>query len=247
MAHQSVWELSLAPQQYALARKCLVLYSEYIQGHMAALAQEVVLLPYETRHEDKAQDTSSQTPDPQQQAECEALLKQAYEAACGNITPQYAKTHLADIQELLAVQFCMDDAKSDVTMSVMEYQLVFIKICLELYFRYMMGQTWDLSEELCSLTFIYNKADPDNSAKFDTWLIRRDTCKKLLNAAYTTGIRRPYLITQTFSMRLAQDVWQVIRHALYMENHYPAHQEWVDARTPLLLTDVRPAVAKKTG
>lgn len=124
------------------------------------------------------------------------------------------------------------------TLEVSEKQVEIIKIALEEYFRLRMNQWWDFADEMAATGFEYNKDDPENSKRFDAYIERRDKSEKLFQEAMKvaqSGDQRPY-ISQTVEMLRAQDIWQVIRHRLYLDRGGRINDMVVDARKPMSRT-----------
>lgn len=123
-------------------------------------------------------------------------------------------------------------------LEISEKQAEIIKIALEEYFRLRMNQWWDFANEVAATGFEYNKDDPENSKRFDAYIERRDKSEKLFQEAMKvaqSGDQRPY-IPQTDEMLRAQDVWQVIRHRLYLDRGGSINDMVVDARKPMSRT-----------
>ena len=132
-------------------------------------------------------------------------------------------------------------------LEVSEKQAEIIKIALEEYFRLRINQWWDFANEAAATGFEYNKDDPENSKKFDAYIERRDKSEKLFQEAMKvaqSGDARAY-IPQTEEMMRAQDVWQVIRHRLYLDRGGSVNDMVVDARIPMSKTGEKLPVMKK--
>ena len=123
-------------------------------------------------------------------------------------------------------------------LEVSDNQAEIIKIALEEYFRLRMNQWWDFVDEVAASGYEYNKDDPDNSEKFNAYIKRRDKSRELFQEAMKvaqSGDTRTY-IPQTDEMLRAQDVWQVIRHRLYLDRGGSINDMVVDARKPMSRT-----------
>lgn len=121
------------------------------------------------------------------------------------------------------------------TLEVSEKQAEIIKIALEEYFRLRMNQWWDFADEMAATGFEYNKDNPDNSEKFNAYIECRNKSEKMFQEAMKvaqSGDTRAY-IPQTEEMLRAQDVWQVIRHRLYLDRGGSINDMVVDARIPM--------------
>lgn len=123
-------------------------------------------------------------------------------------------------------------------LEVSDNQAEIIKIALEEYFRLRMNQWWDFVDEVAASGYEYNKDDSDNSEKFNAYIKRRDKSRELFQEAMKvaqSGDTRAY-IPQTDEMLRAQDVWQVIRHRLYLDRGGSINDMVVDARKPMSRT-----------
>lgn len=123
------------------------------------------------------------------------------------------------------------------TLEITEKQAKIIKIALEEYFRLRMNQTWDFADDICFEGFNYEDHTPED---FDERIERRDMFRdkfeKLLNTVHPLQFRGGKFREQTIEMRRAQDVWQVIRHKLWIDRHGDEDSWCVDSRKPMCLT-----------
>lgn len=123
-------------------------------------------------------------------------------------------------------------------LEVSEKQAEIIKIALEEYFRLRMNQFWDFATEVTASGYEYNKEDPENSKKFDAYIERRNRSEKMFQEAMKvaqSGDTRTYT-PQTDEMLRTQDIWQVIRHQLYLDRGGSVQDMFVDANTPISRT-----------
>ena len=107
-----------------------------------------------------------------------------------------------------------------------------MKAVLEEYFRLRMNQWSDFVNEIALDGYQYDKNDPDNSEKFNAYIMRRDAAKeafeRVSKIAQPRGIR-----LKTEEMLIVEDIWQVIRHRLFLD-YEESRDDWcVDAREPL--------------
>ena len=112
-----------------------------------------------------------------------------------------------------------------------EDELRFLQNALEEYFRIRLNQWFDFTTDVATAGYVYDKANPDNDKLFDEYIRRR-------NKAYdrfTTEVNkvRTWNTPQTAAMQRAQDVWQVIRNRLYLDNGGDPNGWNVAARTPM--------------
>lgn len=133
-------------------------------------------------------------------------------------------------------------------LEVSEKQAEIIKIALEEYCRLRMNQWVNFADEVAATGFEYNKDDPENDRNFNEYIKRRDRSEKMFQDAMNvaqSGDRRPY-IPQTEEMLRAQDIWQVVRHRLYLDRGGSVNDMVVDARKPMSRTgEELPTMEKK--
>ena len=119
-----------------------------------------------------------------------------------------------------------------------EDQAEIIKIALEEYFRLRMNQTWDFADDICFDGFNYkNHTKEDFNERIERRDMFRDELEKLLNTVHPLHFRGNKFREQTIEMRRAQDIWQVIRHKLYLDRGGDPNGWSVDAREPLRISD----------
>lgn len=118
-------------------------------------------------------------------------------------------------------------------LTVNETQLKIINSALEEYFRIGLNQWDDLANRLAAIGVDFSSENPNHDKIFDSYINKRDDVHEVLK---TVGrILWPYGLTkQTEENLIAQDIWQVIRHQLWIDS--PKREELsytVDAREPL--------------
>lgn len=122
-----------------------------------------------------------------------------------------------------------------------------INIALEEYVRLRMNQWWDFTDEVAAWGYEYNKDDPENGNKFDTYIERRDTSRMMFQEAMRvaqSGDRRPYT-PQTEEMLRAQDIWQVMRRQLYLDRGGSVNDMVVDTNIPVSRTGEELPIMKR--
>jgi hypothetical protein len=123
-----------------------------------------------------------------------------------------------------------------------ETQLRVINIALEEYFRLRLGQMGDLAEDLAMLQYQKLSAE-ERHERFDEILQIRDHAKICLDAAYRVAVddRHAFVlpaIGKTPYGLICEDIWQVIRHQLWLDEDGPTKMPWSTAgREPLLMSD----------
>ena len=124
------------------------------------------------------------------------------------------------------------------TLELSEEQAEIVKIALEEYFRLRMNQTWDFADDICFDGFDYESHTKED---FNERIERRDMFRgemeKLLNTVHPLQFRGGKFREQTIEMLRAQDVWQVIRHKLYIDRNGDKDDWCVDTRKPLKMSD----------
>ena len=101
-------------------------------------------------------------------------------------------------------------------LTVTEKQLRLIKTALEEYFRLGMNQWWDLADRLAMIGVDLSPENPNHKWIFDTMIHTRDDVRIVLETA--GRILWPHGLTkQSEDNILAQDIWQVIRHQLWLD------------------------------
>lgn len=131
-------------------------------------------------------------------------------------------------------------------LEVSDKQAKIMKIALEEYFRLRMNQTWDFADDLCFEILDEKTYTPK---EFDRCVenrdIFRDELEKLLNKVHPLRLGNNTVRKQTEEMLRAQDVWQVIRHRLYLDRGGRINDMVVDARKPMSRTGEQLPVMKR--
>lgn len=120
------------------------------------------------------------------------------------------------------------------TLELSEEQAEIVKIALEEYFRLRMNQWFDFATNIALCGYEYDKSDPDNDRKFDDYINRRNESQELFEKAFR--IAQPNYQLKTDEMMIAEDIWQVIRHKLYLDRGGDPNGWSVDAREPIKLS-----------
>ena len=122
------------------------------------------------------------------------------------------------------------------TLELTEKQAEIIKIALEEYFRVRMNQWSDLANDLAFIDYVHGSHD---GLDFNARIERRNSTQRVLEAAMDVAQPlRQYGVYpgQTEEMRRAQDIWQVIRHKLWIDRHGDEDSWCVDSRKPMCMT-----------
>lgn len=123
------------------------------------------------------------------------------------------------------------------TLEISEEQAEIIKIALEEYFRLRMNQTWDFADDICFEDLKENHTEEEFNKCIENRDMFRDELEKLLNKVHPLQFRGNKFREQTIEMRRAQDIWQVIRHKLYLDRGGDPNDWCVDAREPMPMMD----------
>ena len=151
------------------------------------------------------------------------VFKEIMSAACNGKT-DWDKEALELVQNILT-----KITVGDVILT--KEELVFLKDVLEEYFRTRLNQWFDFTTDVAHAGYIYDKDNPDNEKLFDEYIKRRNEAYDKFTAAFS----RIYVwnIEQSPEMERAQDIWQVIRNRLYLDNGGDPNGWNVAARTPM--------------
>lgn len=104
------------------------------------------------------------------------------------------------------------------TLELDKEQLVVLQNALESYFRIRLNQWEDLADELAHVGYVYDKDDPKNEEKFNAFLDRREKAIDLFKQAMVAAQPQGVSSYTPENVLIAEDIWQVIRHYLYMES-----------------------------
>lgn len=119
-------------------------------------------------------------------------------------------------------------------LEITEKQAEIIKIATEEYFRLRMNQWFDFAANI-ALSYRYDKNDPDNARKFNAYINRRNESQELFEKAFR--VAQPDYQRKTDEMAIAEDIWQVLRHRLYLDRGGDPNGWNVDARKPIKMSD----------
>lgn len=121
------------------------------------------------------------------------------------------------------------------TLEITEKQAEIIKIALEEYFRLRLNQWFDFATNIALCGYEYDKNDPENDKKFDDYINRRNESQELFEKAFR--IAQPNYQLKTVEMMIAEDIWQVIRHKLWIDRNGDKDDWCADSREPMPMTD----------
>lgn len=131
------------------------------------------------------------------------------------------------------------------TLEISDKQAEIMKIALEEYFRLRMNQTWDFADDICFEDLKKNHTREEFNKCIENRDIFRDELEKLLNKVHPLQLGNNTVRKQTEEMLRAQDVWQVLRHVLYLDRGGSINDPVVDARIPMSRTEDKLPVMKR--
>jgi hypothetical protein len=126
------------------------------------------------------------------------------------------------------------DAQYRLTLSENQIRVVFT--ALEWFFRNQLGQFSDMTEEIAKCGFIEDKGNPDNSKEFNAYVDRKHNADELFQQAYSAATAGKGVQPQTQDMLIAQDIWSVIRHKLWVEHLEPKSHDCNEAYPPFSIS-----------
>ena len=121
------------------------------------------------------------------------------------------------------------------TLELSEEQAEIIKIALEEYFRLRLNQWFYFATNIALCGYEYDESEPDNDKKFDDYINRRNESQELFEKAFRTA--QPNYQMKTDEMMIAEDIWQVIRHKLWIDRNGDKDDWCADSREPMPMTD----------
>lgn len=130
-------------------------------------------------------------------------------------------------------------------LEVSDKQAEIMKIALEEYFRLRMNQTWDFADDICFEDLKKNHTREEFNKCIENRDIFRDELEKLLNKVHPLQLGNNTVRKQTEEMLRAQDIWQVLRHVLYLDRGGNINDPVVDARIPMSRTGEELPVMKR--
>ena len=130
-----------------------------------------------------------------------------------------------------------DEKRVFYQLTVTENQLRLINTALEEYFRIGLNQWGDLADRLAMIGVDLSPENPNHKWIFDNMIKTRDDVRVVLEAA--GRILWPYgLSKQSEENILLQDIWQVIRHQLWLDDPDRDKRAYcVDGNEPLIRGD----------
>lgn len=128
------------------------------------------------------------------------------------------------------------------TITMNEQQARALKAALEEFFRLRIGQWHHVTEDWAFAEFNFQApASEGRDRAFDSAITRKEAAEMMLEAAYRVAKPAGVRSCATNESRICEDMWQVIRHRLWLDNDGPNQMPWsVDGRTLLPVSDEPP-------
>ena len=132
-------------------------------------------------------------------------------------------------------------------LEVSDKQAVIMKIALEEYFRLRMNQTWDFADDICFEGFdCSNHTKEEFNERIERRNMFENELEKLMNKVHPLQLGNNKVRKQTEEMLRAQDIWQVLRHVLYLDRVGNINDSVADVRVPMSRTGEKlPSMQRK--
>lgn len=116
-------------------------------------------------------------------------------------------------------------------------QAEIIRIALEEYFRLRMNQTFNFADSICFEGFDYgNYTNKEFNEAIERRDMFRDEFQKIMDKYHPMQFVGNKFREKTIGMLRAQDIWQVIRHRLWVDRHGDKDDWCVDSREPMCMS-----------
>lgn len=132
-------------------------------------------------------------------------------------------------------------------LEVNEEQLRLINRALEEFFRIRLNQWTDLADDLASREIDLSSTNPNHDKLFTQFLTLRDCVYNTLTAVGSMIWRRTGYTgnEKQLDQKIAEDIWQVVRHRLWIEHHTEKDNWCVDSREPLFESGLPAPVCRR--
>jgi hypothetical protein len=125
-----------------------------------------------------------------------------------------------------------------------EEQMSVMREALEEYFRVRMGQWWDFADALTQQNIDLSPDNPRHKEIFERFITERDCIRRIFESA--GGILSLQTQQKTERMLIAEDMWQVIRHEMWVARG--VKDDWcVDSREPMQFSNEPLPKIERTG
>lgn len=126
-----------------------------------------------------------------------------------------------------------------------EAQLRVVNAALEEFFRLPLNQ-WDRLAERLAFKGVDLQDEKTRERNFDRCIAAKDAAQEVFKAAGRILWQHHGTLRKDDEQLIAEDIWQVIRHQLYLDSG--SSDTWrVDTREPLLLGPEPPAIIERVG
>lgn len=115
-------------------------------------------------------------------------------------------------------------------LTLSEKQMQILQLALEEYFRIRLNQWSDLADDLAFTGLDYKNHTKE---EFEARIERRDNAENLFKKAMSEAQPDFYKQKQTEENLIVQDIWEVIRHQLYLDQDEKKDDWCVAARPPM--------------
>lgn len=134
------------------------------------------------------------------------------------------------------------------TLEISENQAKVIMSALEEYFRLRMNQTIDFANSICFESYDYkNHTEEDFNERIERRDLFDKELKQLLQTVHPLVYKNGYR-KQTNEMLIAQDIWQVIRHQLFLDRGGEKIDWCTAAREPMQMSgEELPTICRDIG
>jgi hypothetical protein len=133
--------------------------------------------------------------------------------------------------------------------TVNENQLKAMRNALEEYFRLRLGQAYELIEDWAFGELDWNAPKSEERDRaMDRAFLRRDDAAEVFRTAYRIARGNTYRNCSTETSRICEDIWQVVRHQIWLDEDGPEKMPWsVDSRELFPVSSEPPVVIKSVS
>lgn len=103
---------------------------------------------------------------------------------------------------------------------------------VEEFMRMRTRQFFDFTTDVAHNGWKYDKSKPDNSKKFDEYIERRNKSEKMFEEAFKKI--HPYTLKKSEKVLLAQDMYDILKHQIYLDTP-SMHNTWTVYSNPPML------------
>lgn len=100
-----------------------------------------------------------------------------------------------------------------------EKQLSILQNVCESYCRLRLNQWFDFADEIAHTGYVYDQTNPENTKLFRDYIDRRNEAVPVFEKAFK--IAQPFWESKTETMRIVEDMYNVIRHQRWIYRNEP--------------------------